>query len=101
MSGEFGYGFCRPDGAPADKSQDVFVHGRALERSGITNLVKGARIEFQKVPSRRKAGAFEADKIKLLPDATPQAATTAGAQCPQCDQLHGRHAYGCALDEAA
>jgi cold shock CspA family protein len=62
---ERGFAFCRPDGAPDDKSQDVFVHGRALERSGILNLVKGARIEFDPVPSRRHPDKLEASNIRL------------------------------------
>ena len=96
---ERGFAFCRPDGAPGDKSGDIFVHCGALRRSGVIGLQVGQRIEFAKVPSRRTAGAFEADRIKLLPDAQPQTAT-ASQQCPECDGVN-RHRHGCALDEAA
>jgi cold shock protein len=54
------FGFIEPD----DGGQDVFVHFSAIERAGIFVLLKGQRIEFQRVPNRGKAMA---DKIVVLP----------------------------------
>jgi cold shock CspA family protein len=75
VSAEKSFGFVRPD---ADSGTgDVFLHPRLLQRSGIANLMRGQRVEFQPTPSRNKAGAFEASDIRLLPDAPPKAATSA------------------------
>lgn len=37
-----GYGFIQPE----DGSKDVFVHISALERSGLSHLGEGQRVEF-------------------------------------------------------
>ena len=37
-----GYGFIAPDGA----SKDVFVHGSAVERSGLAGLNEGQKVKF-------------------------------------------------------
>ena len=37
-----GFGFIQPD----DGSKDVFVHISAVERSGLSNLGEGRRVEF-------------------------------------------------------
>ncbi len=43
-----GYGFIQP----VDGSKDVFVHISALERSGISSLSEGQKVEFDIVPGR-------------------------------------------------
>jgi CspA family cold shock protein len=44
-----GYGFIAPD----DGSKDVFVHVRAVERSGMTGLNEGQKVSFDVVADRR------------------------------------------------
>jgi CspA family cold shock protein len=41
-NGQKGFGFIEPE----DGSKDVFVHASALERSGISGLAEGQKIEF-------------------------------------------------------
>lgn len=84
-----------------DDGIDVFCHPSMLRRAGLTDLKIGDRVQYERLPSRRHEGKFEADRITRLPDATRHAATSAPQQCPECDQLHGRHAHYCAFDEAA
>lgn len=38
-----GYGFIAPD----DGSKDVFVHATALERSGMSALAEGQKVNFE------------------------------------------------------
>jgi CspA family cold shock protein len=44
-----GFGFIEP----ADGGKDVFVHARALERSGVANLVEGQKVTFDTEVDRR------------------------------------------------
>ncbi|MDA9832836.1 cold-shock protein [Gammaproteobacteria bacterium] len=48
-----GYGFI----APADGSNDVFVHITALERSGIVELNEGQKVSFETEMHRGKVAA--------------------------------------------
>jgi CspA family cold shock protein len=48
-----GYGFIQPEGG----SKDVFVHISAVERSGMTTLTEGQRVEFDVVEERGKNAA--------------------------------------------
>jgi CspA family cold shock protein len=54
-----GYGFIRRD----DGQGDVFVHGTALERSDLSDLVTGARVAFDLVTGRN--GKPAADNLKV------------------------------------
>ncbi|TCT45104.1 cold-shock protein [Martelella mediterranea] len=44
-----GYGFIEPE----DGSKDVFVHISAVERSGMTTLAEGQKVNFEVVADRR------------------------------------------------
>ena len=44
-----GYGFIKPD----DGGRDIFVHITAVEKSGLSNLNEGQRIEFDVEPDSR------------------------------------------------
>lgn len=48
-----GYGFIQPE----DGTKDVFVHISAVERSGITSLNEGQRVEFDIEQERRGPAA--------------------------------------------
>ena len=54
-----GFGFIKPD----DGGPDMFVHIFELERAGIVVLVKGQRLEFDRVPHRN---GIAAGHIKLV-----------------------------------
>jgi CspA family cold shock protein len=56
-----GFGFIAPD----QGGNDTFVHISALERSGISDLREGQKVEFELVPDR-KSGKMSADRLKLL-----------------------------------
>jgi CspA family cold shock protein len=47
-----GYGFIKPD----DGGRDIFVHITAVERSGLSNLNEGQRIEFDVEPDKKGKG---------------------------------------------
>ena len=55
-----GYGFI----APEDGSKDVFVHGSAVERAGLSGLREGQRIEYEIVPG--KDGKSSAENLVAL-----------------------------------
>jgi CspA family cold shock protein len=55
-----GYGFIIPDD---DDDKDVFVHIRAVQKAGYTNLVEGARISYELLPSRN--GKMSAENLRL------------------------------------
>ena len=44
-----GYGFIEPE----DGGKDVFVHISAVERSGMTTLAEGQKVNFEGVADRR------------------------------------------------
>ncbi|AMM83166.1 cold-shock protein [Martelella lutilitoris] len=44
-----GYGFIEPE----DGGKDVFVHISAVERSGMTTLAEGQKVNFEVVADRR------------------------------------------------
>jgi CspA family cold shock protein len=48
------FGFIAPD----DGREDVFVHARTLEMSGIETLNRGDRVEFERVPDNRGCQAY-------------------------------------------
>ncbi len=53
-----GFGFIQPD-APGN---DVFVHISAVQRSGMTTLVEGQKINYEIVQDRR-SGKSSADNL--------------------------------------
>ena len=55
-----GFGFIQPD----DATEDNFVHISALERSGLTTLLEGQKVEYDLVEDRR--GHASADNLKLV-----------------------------------
>ncbi len=54
-----GFGFIQPD----DGGKDAFVHISAVERSGMSNLHEGQKLEFELVTDR-KSGKMSADHLK-------------------------------------
>ena len=54
-----GFGFVGPDGG----GKDVFVHATTLERSGLSGLTQGQRVEMQIGQGQK---GLEARSIKLL-----------------------------------
>lgn len=55
-----GYGFIVPD----DGARDVFVHIRAVQRSGLQGLAEGQKVQFELVPG--KDGKFSAERLKVI-----------------------------------
>lgn len=55
-----GYGFIAPD----EGGSDVFVHIRAVERSGLSTLVEDQRVEFELVRNNR-SGKMEAGNLSF------------------------------------
>ncbi len=60
FNGQKGFGFIQPE----DGSKDVFVHISALERSGISGLAEGQKVEFELEAGRD--GRMAAANLKLL-----------------------------------
>jgi cold shock protein len=56
-----GFGFIAPDSG----GQDAFVHISAVERSGITSLYEGQKVDFE-LASDRKSGKMSAVNLKIL-----------------------------------
>ena len=56
-----GFGFIAPDSG----GQDAFVHISAVERSGITILYEGQKVDFE-LASDRKSGKMSAVNLKIL-----------------------------------
>ena len=54
-----GYGFIQPD----DGGKDVFVHIRAVERAGMSNLNEGQKISFDVVADGR-TGKSSAENLR-------------------------------------
>jgi CspA family cold shock protein len=54
-----GYGFIQPD----DGGKDVFVHIRAVERAGMSNLTEGQKVSFDVVADRR-TGKSSAENLR-------------------------------------
>ena len=50
-----GFGFIQPD----DGGQDAFVHISAVERSGLTSLQEGQKVEYELTPGRDGRSAAE------------------------------------------
>jgi len=48
-----GYGFI----APSDKSKDVFVHIKAVEKSGLATLDENQQVEYQLETNKGKTSA--------------------------------------------
>ncbi|SFO76693.1 cold-shock protein [Cohaesibacter marisflavi] len=55
-----GYGFIEP----AEGGKDAFVHISAVERSGLTTLTEGQKVEYEMVEGRN--GKENADSLKVL-----------------------------------
>jgi CspA family cold shock protein len=56
-----GFGFIQPD----DGSTDVFVHISAIQRSGMTSLAEGQKVQFEVVQDKR-SGKSAAENLKAL-----------------------------------
>jgi len=56
-----GYGFIKPD----DSETDVFVHISAVERSGLTQVDEGQRLQFELVKDRR-SGKMAAGELQVI-----------------------------------
>jgi len=54
-----GYGFIVPD----DGGKDMFVHITAVQKAGYTNLVPGARVNYELRPDREGNPTAESLKI--------------------------------------
>ena len=50
-----GYGFIQPD----DGDSDAFVHISAVERSGLSSLQEGQKVEYELAPGRDGKSAAE------------------------------------------
>ncbi len=48
-NGQKGFGFIQPE----DGTKDVFVHATALERSGISDLREGQKVQFDTQTDQR------------------------------------------------
>jgi CspA family cold shock protein len=57
-----GYGFIQPDSG----GRDVFCHISAVEKSGLTDLREGQRVEYDTEPDRKDKTKFAAINLKLL-----------------------------------
>ncbi len=55
-----GFGFIAPD----EGGKDAFVHISALERSGITGLAEGQKVEYELQPGRN--GKSAAENLRLV-----------------------------------
>ena len=69
FNGAKGFGFITPDSG----STDVFVHISAVERSGLSGLVDGQKVEFDTEPDPRGKGP-KAVNIKVTGEAPEGAA---------------------------
>jgi cold shock protein len=58
---EKGFGFIAPD----DGGKDAFVHISAVERSGMSDLREGQKVEFDLLPDR-KTGKVSAGNLKAI-----------------------------------
>ncbi|WP_370931273.1 cold-shock protein [Bartonella sp. DGB1] len=56
-----GFGFIQPD----EGHSDVFVHISALNRSGLTSLNEGDKVQFEMVQDKR-SGKMAADSLAIL-----------------------------------
>jgi len=54
-----GYGFIRPE----DGGADVFVHVRAVEKAGYTNLAEGLRVSYDLMADR--SGKMSAENLRI------------------------------------
>ena len=54
-----GYGFIQPE----DGGADVFVHIRAVQKAGYTNLAEGARVSYEVKAVR--SGKMSADNLRI------------------------------------
>ena len=54
-----GYGFIQPD----DGTEDAFVHISTVERAGLSTLLQGQKVEFERVEGER--GRMAAENLKL------------------------------------
>ena len=54
-----GYGFIQPE----DGGADVFVHIRAVQKAGYTNLAEGARVSYEVKADR--SGKMSADNLRI------------------------------------
>lgn len=60
FNGQKGYGFIQPD----EGGKDVFVHISAVQRSGLTALDEGQKINYEMVVDKR-TGKSAADNLSV------------------------------------
>lgn len=58
-----GFGFIQPD----DGSKDAFVHISALERSGISSLSEGQKVEYE-LQTDSRSGKQAAENLSIVSD---------------------------------
>ncbi len=56
-----GYGFIQPE----DGSKDAFVHISALERSGISSLSEGQKVEYE-LQTDSRSGKQAAENLSIV-----------------------------------
>ncbi|MCP4319580.1 MAG: cold-shock protein [Hyphomicrobiales bacterium] len=56
-----GFGFIQPD----DGSKDAFVHITALERSGISSLSEGQKVEYE-LQTDSRSGKQAAENLSIV-----------------------------------
>lgn len=56
-----GFGFIQPD----DGSKDAFVHISALERSGISSLSEGQKVEYE-LQTDSRSGKQAAENLSIV-----------------------------------
>ena len=56
-----GFGFIQPD----DGSKDAFVHITALERSGISSLTEGQKVEYE-LQTDSRSGKQAAENLSIV-----------------------------------
>lgn len=59
-NGQKGFGFIQPE----DGTKDVFVHATALERSGISDLREGQKVQFDTQTDQR-SGKVAVGRLEL------------------------------------
>jgi cold shock CspA family protein len=61
------FGFIVPDGADFhDRAKHLFVHGMALQRSGISDISLGTLVSYDITPSRHPGGKPEAQNVEII-----------------------------------
>jgi cold shock protein len=64
FSPQKGFGFLVSDN-PSEP--DIFCHITAVERSGLSTISEGQRVEFDVVPDRKRPHKLVAENIRVVP----------------------------------